>query len=711
MMIIIFGWGLIALLFLQPQAMVGRVAGWYWMLGLLCSAAILWAVVVIAVPMHARELDWDRWKEEFINISAPILALALTISVLAWLNAAPILRRIGRRGVGETPPSGRVPVRQSRRPFQLTTDDLVLWGRLASLIIMVLALFAFGLSYDKTLHRLDINWPELPAILVVFVLAELGVTLVTAAQQVSADVQESARAVDATSRAAGRANVKLRDAAAALKRVEDKTKTTVDALRPEISNLTREILNLTRLTKSDLWKFAPTTALQLSMNEDQLYAALNSFVNSWLPSNVDDESLPLLGTLFGAFVGNPESPGTVRKLKGVVSCIATDEVFAEASKQWLTRMSDGVQSGSELVVWAITTLLPSEFAFPTLYRGSSAQDEARVKALEDFIGSVIATCKTRNTLGEYKRVTILDKGEFDILTANKNTLGDDVTLKNWFVFDQRMPDTQIFKELGDIDRFHRVSIRVASSVEDVVHTGNALTKEEVEKVFPGEIVKDDRLKVFPFHTNSPGTLFDFRADVFAAGLYILGSNSLRWDQHLKPQTMRDAGVPDAHASAMDDWPRREIMKAIGWNCLLDWYVAGMHKARGGVQPAAWWSVVDDKHADLFNALSLHWGGTKIRTHDLLLLGTRPQFGDDEPTWHGAAISNLTADRTECTIQLVTDPSSLREIAHVVRQLCGGFKVPPDADELASCVMQYGKWSKWPEESWKRSERLPTEPSC
>jgi len=66
------------------------------------------------------------------------------------------------------------------------------WGEVASLIIMLLALFAFGLRYDGT-NKLSMQWAEVPAILVVFVLAELGVQLVVNSRRIGRSVRNSAR--------------------------------------------------------------------------------------------------------------------------------------------------------------------------------------------------------------------------------------------------------------------------------------------------------------------------------------------------------------------------------------------------------------------------------------------------------------------------------------------------------------------------------------
>ncbi len=80
-------------------------------------------------------------------------------------------------------------------------EQLRQWGHLVSIGVMILAMFAFGIHIERPqsdhaeiekgrLH-IKINWEEVPAILIVFVLAEFGVILVAAAMEVGASVQSA----------------------------------------------------------------------------------------------------------------------------------------------------------------------------------------------------------------------------------------------------------------------------------------------------------------------------------------------------------------------------------------------------------------------------------------------------------------------------------------------------------------------------------------
>ena len=77
------------------------------------------------------------------------------------------------------------------RPGKEEDDLHSRWGKVASLIIMILALYAFGLRSELGSTELKMHWEEVPAILVVFVLAELGVHLVITARRIQTAVGKS----------------------------------------------------------------------------------------------------------------------------------------------------------------------------------------------------------------------------------------------------------------------------------------------------------------------------------------------------------------------------------------------------------------------------------------------------------------------------------------------------------------------------------------
>lgn len=110
---------------------------------------------------------------------------------------------------------------------------------------------------------------------------------------------------------------------------------------------------------------------------------------------------------------------------------------------------------------------------------------------------------------------------------------------------------------------------------------------------------------------------------------------------------------------------------------------------------AWW--VELKGNNFLEPLKLDCDGYKILTLDLLLIGTRDVVrGEDdkkEVKWHGAAISNIKFDRTECTVQLVTKEARLNDIEAAVKQLCQDFTLKK---QFHIEVEDYGEWKGWPD---------------
>jgi hypothetical protein len=99
-----------------------------------------------------------------------------------------------------------------------------------------------------------------------------------------------------------------------------------------------------------------------------------------------------------------------------------------------------------------------------------------------------------------------------------------------------------------------------------------------------------------------------------------------------------------------------------------------------------------EEAKFLEPLKLDWGGYQVLTLDLLLIGTMSNnLNDKSPHWHGAAISNISFDRTECTVQMVTNPERLEKIADAVKELCGDFGQQPAVKVDGHC----NTWRKWP----------------
>jgi hypothetical protein len=608
-----------------------------------------------------------------------------------------------RAGGALTAPTSRTTPRDDG--IGLSFDEIFQWGRLASLIVMLLALFAFGLNYDPDTKDISINWPELPAILIVVILAELGISLIGIAQQVHDSVQGATKSISDTAKEAKAAGQGLDGAVAALRKAETQTTAAFEHLETKtkaaFEQLEPEIKKLSGLTASALWISVKTSASKLEMTEEQVFDSLDRFFMAWLASE-SEAGAALQGSLFKAFIGNELGSGSVWKEQGSVHCIASDHVYVEACNAWLDKIARSVANNDEreLVVWAITTLLPTEFAFPAAYRGASDQDVQRVRAFEMFISSVMKTC--RNTaVGEYLRVTVLDEQEFRELNGAGNVSEESITLKNWYILDKRMLQTGVSDSAGDVYRLQRKSKLIAEKSGDAYDQRFTMTRGSLADAFGYDREHVSRLQLFPYRSTRPSKLFDFTTEDAAAGLHVFGANSGYWADELIAEQLAGRGLPPDDVQWMKGRRASEVLRELGWNSVLEWYTTGMHRPRRNGQQAAWWSVVENKHARIFDALSLEWGGTKVHTHDLLLLGTRPKVGDHDPKWAGAVTSNLTADHTECTIRLVTDRGHLEAIEDVVKKLCGNFRAKPAPDAVDATVSSYGCWNDWPIPAWER----------
>lgn len=189
--------------------------------------------------------------------------------------------------------------------------------------------------------------------------------------------------------------------------------------------------------------------------------------------------------------------------------------------------------------------------------------------------------------------------------------------------------------------------------------------DESEKTLKAELV--------PLWGAVLGSTREFLNRQFSAG----DIRSLNIDRETKEDLLRSLGTSSKSA--------RALLAENGWQSLKEWYCQNLHTKEAS-DWEAWWAVKDDE--DYFNPLRLGWNGASVLTLDLLLIGTRKKDGveprDREVKWQGAAISNLSFDRTECTVQLVAKRDDLLKIGDVVNGLCKG-----------QGGRDHGKWSEWP----------------
>jgi hypothetical protein len=614
--------------------------------------ATVWVMCEFALPSRVRRLQSRWWTGAFaIHITAVVVFLGLEI-----MDKNAFEHRTGDvvRAASFVLPIIFL-VSMAFLPFlrALKREDLELsqWGWLISVLVMLLAMFAFCIELESGGH-LRIKWAEVPAILIVFLLVEAGATLVALSRQTE----------DATREAAASA----RDVSGKIDEAKNALERTGADAEQTINLLGKWVRNYKQLSEAAI--DGSLAAAEALGRPDDVWKTLLTFARSWQPQGaVTAETRRMLGELFVQFVGNNVVDGTVRSSETSVACITADAVFAEASERWLNEMAAG---GGKMVVWALTTLLPTEFAIPSAYRGAGVMDAMRVRSLHKFTTAVMRCCEQQDV--EYRRITVFEQAKaamLERLHRGANSLP--CMLDSWYVLDERV--SRRVRPAG-FDQAKNAGIVAAQGAGQVTFC-DEMSEAVLKQVFSRRLaIIDDgdlRPEIFPFFSQEPSGLWSFSltpADQFRMAL--LASSDRRWES---PELRRK----------MTDY---------GWQTLREWYCSNLHCTPNLSDQGAWWVALNESSTDLIADFSLEWDSTSVTTLDLLLIGLREASGDMR--WHGAAISNLSFDRTECTVQMVTSENRLKKIGESVSMLCNGFsKEAPTVD--ASMVESFGMWSDWP----------------
>jgi hypothetical protein len=650
-------------------------------------------------------------------------------------------------------------------------------GKLAALAIMILAMFAFGIEFhggehettpqhetsgthetpktNKTMAGVTVHWPEIPAILIVFLLADIGVDLVVSAKRIEEEVRQVSK--DAT-KAAGTAQAAVNQADELTDKMSGLSGGTTEAVKKAISQLA----DVAPVIQSKLYASSRETSDSMGMDQTEFWTHIKRFTDSWTPREPGgQETKKLLGILFDDFIGRNPDVGTVRSTDHSVMCITEDAVFANASERWLEEMQkprdqEGQLNETEkrqLVIWAVTRLLPTEFAFPSLWLSTSdththapTDDGAttRLYAFERFIESVINTCRDGKGMTEpveYRRVTVLDQAEH--LANNPNVTGAltenermNSSLSDWFILDPRVLKTASFDEELSVTDTYMTTFNVTrqflendgmadalvagvplrwSDLEPLYDKGadNVRSKNGIPRVFPqipgflGLGNNDDHNnKEAHFHNKEVLLLdMDFPAfkEVQDSGYklrerkkgYVLGATERFLDKSIEVGDLErlEFGrlTPMIKVCIDARVQRRQLLQALGWRTVQDWYCECLHTQSGDNSEAWWMEVSDVKETQSLQTLTLNWKGQEVVTLDLLLIGSRSALG--ESSWHAAAISNLSFDKTECTVQLVTGQDKLRAISNLVKMHSSDVdedKLPTDPN-----IIRIGRWQDWP----------------
>ena len=602
---------------------LGRVDTEVPRLGWWISLVLMWIVPLLALSLLSIfGIGLPRARGQF-------LALLIPTVILAWMMR---------------PWSSRVMATDSVRD-----NEVGRWGESAAFLIMLLALFAFGLRGPEAGRPDDlINWIEIPAILIVFVLAELGVTLVAVAKNVQDATTAASTEAHSASQDARTVSQELVVAGEALEKVRKAAAEQVDQLSRWLGHY--EFIS-GQLQKKAGGLAGADLPQALGLTPEQYWKSLFVFARSWAQNEMSKPGRSMLGTLFQKFVGEDEQNGVVRKSQDHVVCVALDSVYAEVSEEWLKILN----GGGGKVIWAVTNLLPTEFAFPWLHWERGAVGPRRVQALLRFVEQVQRQCRDSN-LDEYRRVTVFtnDHAErFMKITHQVNSSSGGNVLDNWYVLDSRLAELESFDftyALGE-------TVRLTQGALNTFTAADRFDRYEVLRCWP---TSDTLLGYMP-SDNAP--------KIIALDLKRSGKKS-------------------------SDLPP-------GWRSLRDWYCQTIHRRSGsGGGSVAWWSVLDgSKHAKtLLEPFKLDCGGYEVLVLDLLMIGTK---GEKSIQWHAAALSNLSFDRTECTIRVVTGPDVLQKLADSVEAFCKNFKAPADGGNVQG-VEAFGTWEEWPTATWKAS---------
>ena len=548
------------------------------------------------------------------------------------------------------------------------------WARMGPVFIMIVALFGFGLHYEagqQGAGEITIRWSEVPAILIVFILAELGVRLVQKSSEIGDQVESSANTVAAT--------------VDVTKKLQVQNQVLLDAV-DRMAGSFGSISEISTLMNSPLYKESIRLRARLGIEFQPFWDKLGIFVKSWAPTGppASEKSGKLLFALLDAYVGKDTRDGAVRSDLGAVKCITSDSVYAEASETWLRTMLDDHEDDT-VVVWAVTTLLPSEFALPDLWlSGSGGTVTTRSRALNRFVDAVIERCQTsaKGRL-QYRRVTVFDKSKalpyyvHEHAPHKTSRLAD--TLDHWWIWDPRIRPFKdvLSRKIADVT--HALLKQTGRS-----HSGwlDELSWDELhklcsirtkyaeaypyrERILPAPMLetKDGELRLRRFGADEGGEKLVLSCDTSALAALIPRPTELLKDQ---PEEVQEALRPLCITSPT----LRIMLEALGWRSLRDWYCGAVH-----TDDEAWWAVkrgdqFPSKFSDeFFQPLELTWNGTKVLTLDVLLIGAKANKPQATPTWYGAVVSNISFNRTECTVDLKLNQAHLAEIAKNIEEMC------------------------------------------
>ena len=543
------------------------------------------------------------------------------------------------------------------------------WGHFISLVVMILAMFAFGLKQED--GKLHVHWQEVPAILIVFVLVETGVALVVRAQETSDRMDTAVREMSGA----------ISSVADAKKKVELATEGVGDATRDLI-----EVGKKISLLQSSLPVKTVAFSKQTEEEEKDVGEHLATFLSSWLPSSPDSTVQGngpglLISKLFGLYIGETPEDGMVRSLHGNrISCITVGSLFAELSRVWLSAILDRYGRGVE--VHAVSALLPTEFAASTFFETDDGR-RTRVKELEQFVDLVAKLCNS-NGVYSYKRITVLGRQnvpgvrpegpkirqivdgwnvskETDCLCKESLSLA----LDQWFV----VPSVS---DLGV------VASKLLSQNGTIVEVGEKEIWDVLKSIdtsppgYMGYVDSCRTHRVLPILPgNHDNMVLGFRSRHQQRGLLYIPKKTL--DSTLTDLDRWHYTGTGVEGNLTSTSTVREGLRMSDCLSIRDWYCGKLHKAPGqGVKVAVWATAELPVVRKIVDKLKIEWGEETNPSWwpaDLLLISVRDSQGDrSHPI--GAVVSNFSLDNPECVIQLILDSLTLTSLREWIEEAVG-----------------------------------------
>jgi hypothetical protein len=571
-------------------------------------------------------------------------------------------------------------------------------AHMGTLGIFVLAMFAFGIEVHEGGHdaggtvekSVGINWREVPAIMIVVLLIELGIGLVERAEASSKKVKEVAGAADAAAQSGEKVLAGMKEATTAVG-------ATTEALRSSSLQL---VATVEQLGLSSLVPVVTQCVSRTGMPRAGVIEGLRRFLDSWLSASVANTDFAgVTGAFYEDFIGESRACGTVRVLpeEDSVACVTGDAIFVRACKKRLNTASLRAREDESIqtTVRATTALLPTEFIAPSLWVGKRDSGRSRHSTLSAFVDEVRANCHGtagRPPVRGYMRVTVFKETEdgadaYRSLSVDPNLSSEkiinvrdlDLCLDGWYVWD---PEDEAVTDTERMEKIRQVETRGFEALYCEPDRPSAGIKSGLRQTAPvaARGIYNEYIEacwsahIFPaLHPEAEVEgvycMFPRPKESGEIGRYI-GLLAVR------PGVDEADSYPGVECSEEDvDW-----LSQAGWKSLRTWYVNELHRGDGRGDPALW--CRGPVMQDVLKRLSFLWDGFRWTPADLLLL----EAAGGGAVLCSGIVSNIQLGRPECTIRLIDGSplaGELRECYDRARE-----KIEEEGDNV-----KMGSWSQ------------------